>query len=388
MRIAYVCADPGVPVHGRKGCSIHVQEVIRGMVRRGAQVELFAARVGGLPSPDLTDVPIQRLPRVREREVAAREKACTAANQPLRRSLERSVPFDILYERYSLWSYAGLEYAREAGLPGLLEVNAPLIDESRSHRHLSDEAQADRITRRAFSSASHLITVSEELSGYAGRWGVTPEKIHVVPNGVNLDRFASVRRRPRGSVPFTVGFVGSLKPWHDLATLIEAFRTLHRSDPNCLLLVVGDGPGGSRLSEELAGSEIGTAVILQGSVQHSEVPSQLRLMDVAVAPYPHLSDFYFSPLKVFEYMAAGLPVVTARIGQLATVIEDDMNGLLYSPEDSRALGEALLRLRASPPLRQRLGNAARNTALQKHSWDCRVKSILEIAGARRSTLVY
>ena len=387
MRIAYVCADPGVPVYGSKGCSIHVQEVIRSMCRRGAQVELFAARVGGRPSQDLRAVALQKLPRFRGRGVANREKACIAANQPLRRGLERSNSFDILYERYSLWSYAGLEYARETGLPGLLEVNAPLIEESRDHRSLSDEAQACRLTRRAFSSASHLITVSEELSGYVQRLGVTPGKIHLVPNGVNLERFAPVRRRPDGSTPFTVGFVGSLKPWHDLTTLIEAFRTLHQSDPGCRLLIVGDGPGGASLSEELTDSEIGAAVILKGSVHPWEVPALLGLMDVGVAPYPHLSDFYFSPLKVYEYMAAGLPVVTTRIGQLATVIEDGVNGLLYSPGSPQALGEALLRLKASEPLRQRLGNAARNTALREHSWDRRVKRILEIAGAHRSAVV-
>ena len=86
-------------------------------------------------------------------------------------------------------------------------------------------------------------------------------------------------------------------------------------------------------------------------------------------------------------MAAGLPVVTTRIGQLATVIEDGVNGLLYTPGSRQELCEALLRLKASEPLRQRLGNAARNTALQEHSWDRRVKGILEIAGARRPAVV-
>ena len=383
MRIAYVCADPGVPVFGSKGCSIHVQEVIRSMVRRGAQVELFATRLGGRPSQDLSALAVQRLPRFRGRGVANREKACIAANQPLRRGLERSTSFDILYERYSLWSYAGPEYAREAGLPGLLEVNAPLIEESRDHRSLSDEAQACRITRRVFSSASHLITVSAELSGYAQQLGAAPEKIHLVPNGVNLERFAPVRRGSNGSAPFTVGFVGSLKPWHDLAALVEAFRTLHQSDPGCRLLIVGDGPEGPGLAEELANSEITQAVILKGSVRPGEVPELLGLMDIAVAPYPDLSDFYFSPLKVYEYMAAGLPVVTSRIGQLSDLIEDGVSGLLYTPGNPKELGEALLRLRDSEALRRRLGTAARKTVAEEHSWDQRVQSIFAIIEANR-----
>ena len=168
------------------------------------------------------------------------------------------------------------------------------------------------MTRRVFSSASHLITVSEKLSSYVQQLGAAPENIHLVPNGVNLERFAPVRRTSSGSAPFTVGFVGSLKPWHDLEALVEAFRALYESDPECRLLIVGDGPGRASLAEELADSKLGRAVRLQGAVRPSRVPSLLGLMDVAVAPYPDLSDFYFSPLKVYEYMAAGLPVVTSR----------------------------------------------------------------------------
>ena len=387
MRIAYVCADPGVPVYGSKGCSIHVQEVIRGMARRGAQVELFAARVGGRPSHDLRAVTVQKLPRFEGQGAANREKACIAANLPLRRVLEGSNPFDILYERYSLWSYAGLEYARAADLPGLLEVNAPLIEESRNHRRLLDEAQALRITRRAFSSASHLITVSEELSSYVQHLGAAPENIHLVPNGVNLERFAPVRRTSNESTPFTVGFVGSLKPWHDLDALVEAFRDLHERDPECRLLIVGNGPGRARLAEELTDSELGNSVTLQGAVHPSKVPSLLGLMDVAVAPYPDLPNFYFPPLKVYEYMAAGLPVVTSRIGQLASLIEDGRNGLLYTPGSVSELCQALSRLKASAALRRRLGQAARKTAEKEHSWDQRVARMFQIIGANMSPVV-
>ena len=73
MRLAYVCADPGVPVFGRKGASIHVQEVVRALDARGVEVELFASRTGGDPPPGLEKVPLHGLPAPPKGDLAARE---------------------------------------------------------------------------------------------------------------------------------------------------------------------------------------------------------------------------------------------------------------------------------------------------------------------------
>src|SRR5262249_46748399 len=157
----------------------------------------------------------------------------------------------------------------------------------------------------------------------------------------------------------TVGFVGSLKPWHGLQTLVKAFDRLHAIDPAVRLLVVGDGPERSRLEEDLTARSLLDAVHFTGSVAPAEVPGLLASMDAAVAPYPNLRHFYFSPLKVYEYMAAGCAVVASRIGQLDGLIEHEVSGLLCAPDDPLDLAGALLRLRSEPALRDRLGEAAR-----------------------------
>ncbi|MBD0345608.1 MAG: glycosyltransferase, partial [Coleofasciculus sp. Co-bin14] len=166
MRIAYLCADPGVPVFGQKGCSIHVQEVIRSLQRQGAQVELFATRKGGDPPAGLETVTLHQLPAIPKGEQAVREQAALSANLDLRLALEREAPFDLIYERYSLWSFTAMEYARSVSIPGLLEVNAPLIEEQEKHRGLSDRASAQRVAERVFSAATALIAVSEEIKTY------------------------------------------------------------------------------------------------------------------------------------------------------------------------------------------------------------------------------
>ena len=315
-RFAYVSADLGVPVFGRKGCSIHVQEVLRSLARQGAQANLFTTSCEGEPSPGLEAVRLRALPRPPKGDRAAREQAELAGNANLRRELELAAPFDFVYERYSLWSFAGMEFARDAHVPGLLEVNSPLIEEQAEYRVLVDRIGAERVAERTFGAATALIAVSDEVAAYLERFSAARGKVHVVPNAVDPDRFPEGVRPALPVEPgvFTVGFVGTLKAWHGLSFLIEAFALLHTRQPRTRLLIVGDGPELEKLVADVTVRGLANATHFTGSVPSGEVAGLLAAMDVAVAPYPNLPQFYFSPLKVYEYMAGGLPVVASRIG--------------------------------------------------------------------------
>jgi glycosyltransferase involved in cell wall biosynthesis len=203
---------------------------------------------------------------------------------------------------------------------------------------------------------------------------------------VNPDRFPADLKPscPVRAGTFTVGFVGTLKPWHGLSILVEAFAIFHDHDSNRQLLIVGDGPERESLVADLSARKLLEAACahLTGAVAPSQVPGLVASMDVAIAPYPPLSAFYFSPLKVYEYMAAGRPVIASRIGQLANLIEDGVNGLLCPAGDPVALAAALDRLRREPELRARLGRAARATVLRHHTWEAVARRILHLAGLK------
>jgi glycosyltransferase involved in cell wall biosynthesis len=383
VRIAYVCADAGVPVFGRKGASVHVVEVLRALVRLGASPVLVAARVEGPTPSGLEDMPAHELPLRRAVDRADRERAALELNGRVVNALDRVGRFDAVYERYSLWSYGPMEYARRTGIPGLLEVNAPLVDEQADRRGLDDRATAERVAERAFAAATCLLAVSNEVASYLGR--DLRGRVQVLPNAVAPERF--VPRAHDAADKFTVGFVATLKPWHGLETLVDAFALLRRDDPATRLLIVGDGPGRDALEADLAARGLADATTLTGAVDPDAVPSLLASMDVAVAPYPPLEPFYFSPLKVYEYLAAGVPVVASRIGQLAELIVDGETGLLTPPGDAVALADALARLRASPHLGRRLARAGRALVLRDHTWDARARRILELANGDRETKV-
>ncbi|HEU5249032.1 MAG TPA: glycosyltransferase family 4 protein [Thermoanaerobaculia bacterium] len=381
MRLAYVCADAGVPVFGRKGCSIHVQEVLRAFLRRGIEVDLFAARFGGKPPAALERVRVHPLPEPTAGDAVSRERQALEANRFLEGALRRSGPFDVLYERYSLWSFAGIEYARRTGLPGILEVNAPLIEEHSKYRGLSDRDAAEKVAGRCFAAAGVIVAVSEGVAATLERHPAARGRIRVVPNGVDPGRFrpdiAPAAPAPPGV--FTVGFVGSLKPWHGISTLVEAFARFRESEGDARLLVVGDGPERRTLDAEVSERGLAAFTRLTGPVDPEEVPRFLVSMDAAVAPYPSDASFYFSPLKVYEYMAAGLPVIASAVGQLADLLEEGRCGILCTPGDPAEFAEALVRLRRDPDLRRRLGRDARARVLRECTWDMVAERLLEAA---------
>jgi len=391
VRIAYICADLGIPVFGQKGCSIHVQEVIRALRHQGATVELFAVRCEGSPPADLADVKVHALPPISKGNPKEREEKAIALNDHLYEVLSAQAPFDLIYERYALWSCRAMEFAQQADIPGVLEVNAPLIEEQAQYRELYHLEAAEEMSARAFLSARQLIAVSQGVKDYLSLW-VQPSKVHVIPNGVNHHRFyketePTVRFFPEDKEVFTVGFVGSLKPWHGLVHLVNAFVQLHQRVPEARLLVVGDGPERVAIEAMLARENLQSVVHFTGAVLPEEIPSLLGAMDTAVAPYPADLKFYFSPLKVVEYMAAGLPVVVSDLGQLSRLVEHGKTGLLCVPEDESAIADALERLWRSPELRVCLGRAAKQQILTHHTWDGVAKEILAIAMQKESLVV-
>jgi glycosyltransferase involved in cell wall biosynthesis len=365
MRIAYLSADRGVPVFGTKGASVHVRELTRALHELGHEVLIITAREGG-PRPAGFDVPVH--------EAAAEPYSLLTDFEP-----------DALYERYSLFGTAGAELARELDVPLLLEVNAPLADEAARFRGLVAVDSAQAAERAILRSATRVLAVSGWIAGWALRLGVPERRITILPNGVDPERFrprawgrSAVRRELGLGDRQVVGFVGTLKPWHDVGTLVEALALLP-SPP--ALLVVGDGPERERLERESA--RLGVEAIFTGPVAHERVPAYLAALDVAVAPYAADEGFYFSPLKLVEYLAAARPVVAADLGEISHCVRPGETGLLYEPGSPASLADALRELLADPAEATRLGAAGRTHVVAQHTWQKNARTVAALAGSAR-----
>jgi glycosyltransferase involved in cell wall biosynthesis len=382
MNIAYISMDAGIPLFGNKGASNHLREFACSLARQGHRVTVFAARSGSstaefpckirvVPPPDL-QVETDRALRSELMSLRRNDALAEILDEENRRE-----PFDVFLERYSLWSCAGREFADQQAKPFVLEINSPLRLEQKQYRTLHLDSIARAIERLLFLSATLVTGVSREVIDYVvGQSGRTGPTL-VLPNGVDLELFGPLKRKSV-SGRLTVGFVGSLKPWHGIETLLEAFATLASESPEYHLLVVGDGPLREWLDSFVRRSSLASRVSVIGGVEKKRIPELLAQMQVAVAPYPEIADFYFSPLKLFEYMAAGCAIVASEIGQTGKILHHGKSALLTRPGSAADLAEKIRLLRADRRLRKAISRAARREAFRKHSWDNRVATVLNL----------
>ena len=382
MRIAYICCDPGIPVFGTKGASVHIQEVVRELRAAGHEVVLYALRSGEHVPNDLANLELH-LEAVADVEPAEREQAqAHAAERIVSRVIADGA--DLVYERYSLFSTALADITTATGVPGILEVNAPLIDEQRRHRSLVDASGAAQVLHRQVAAARATVCVSDPVADWVRRRTADlPDandvvgRIHTVPNGVSVRR---IQPQPEDPDRVVVTFVGTLKPWHGVADLITAAALARQS---WSLRIIGDGPEMDSLRAQAG--RLGVEADFRGAVAPQDIPIHLAGSAIGVAPYPDLGggeQQYFSPMKVLEYLAAGLAVVASDVGQIPQLLEDGSgrHGVLVAPSDPTALAAALDDLATCPGRRVRMGRSGRLLAEQRHSWRRTVARILELAG--------
>jgi glycosyltransferase involved in cell wall biosynthesis len=403
MRIAYVCSDIDVPVLGTEGCSLHVRDLIAALAGAGHEVLLLCANVGDRDAGAIHADVHEIAPRGAQATAwSALEEDPAVLNHHLERDL-RSLAWNgwlleqgsellesyrpnVVYERFALFGWAGLELARRFGIPHLLEVNAPLWIEQLGYERFTLMATAEKLEWDVVSGSNAVLAVSPWLRAWALEHGAAASSTHVIPNGVDGSLFAAdrldgldARARYGLSESRVVGYVGSFQSWHHVRGLLAAFAPLARADPLLRLVLVGDGPERSAAAHVAGELGIDGAVTFTGHVGHAEAVGLIAAMDVAVVPYARVEDFYFSPLKLFECMAAGKPTVAAAIGQIVDVVDHGRTGVLYPPGDDAALGSALVELLADPQRAGEIGAAARREIVASRTWDAVAREVVQVA---------
>ena len=416
MKILYLCPDPGIPVLGRKGAAVHVRQMAAAFSRAGHQVILAAAILNKSPWEQPANLEATLLHLRPASTIASMGNALRAFNamlgvesslpgelrrilynQELTDELKRrfeSNPPDFIYERASLYGTAGVQLAGALSVPLLLELNAPLTVEQTEYRGTAFGELAVAAERLTLSRADAVLVISSALRDHVLSLGVERSHVQMIPNGVDpllfqpTPRDLSVRSRLGLGEGLVLGFVGGLRPWHGVEILPELLGRLAKRHPRLRLVIAGDGPLRAALEDAFRKKRLSGKVVFTGALPHEEVAAVIRQFDVAVAPYPRLDHaFYFSPLKLFEYMACGVAVVAADLGQISEVVRHGRTGLLYPPGNLAVLTASCHRLLSDSKLRLMLGRSASKLIHTHYTWERNASRVIELArslmGSRR-----
>ena len=366
-------------IQSRDGQSVHVDELIAALRAAGHEVLVVgppayaAAEFGG---ESRTVAFVRRaLPPV------IGEVAEIAYNLPAYRRLRRAhAAFrpDLIYERYNLFYVAGARLARDTGTPLYVEVNSPLAEERARFGGLRLAGVARAMERHVWRTARRVLTVTQVLRAHVVQAGIPAEHVFVTPNGVVPERYAAAPAT--GADTVTLGFVGFVREWHGLDTVLAAIAA-HRGPPRITLTVVGDGPARPALMQQASALGIADRLTFTGTVAHADVPALVGGFDIALQPRVVA---YASPLKVFDYMAAGRAIVAPDQPNIREILLHEATALLFDPASPDAMWASVLRLIADAPLRDRLGRAARAELLARdYTWSGNAR---RIAGWARQDL--
>ena len=295
----------------------------------------------------------------------------------VRRRLRSGKP-DIIYERTTSNSIAPTLLARHWRIPIVQEVN--VTTEIGRLRPLVLKHLTRSIERWMTKRTTLFLTVSEVFKGMLAENGFPAGRILVCQNAINPEEFdpesvpPATRPEHVGEDALVIGYVGAFVPYHRLDTLLGAARDLAPDYPNLRWLLVGDGVERPKVERLLDEYDLREKFWMPGSVTHEQVPGFVNAMDVAVLPH---SERFNSPMKLFEYMAMGRPVVVPDMPAICEVIEDDVNGLHFEAGNAESLERVIRRAVEDAALRRKLGERARQDILEKYTWMRNAEAVMK-----------
>jgi len=414
LNIAHLYQESGIRFCEPHAAQLHMYHTIRGLQRTGHEVTLLALQGRQvLCTKDLQVFKSDKLPASQYGRLGLSGNALFKRFESGVRRLQSGlhIPylalfdsyrmaeagsinlkgFDLIHERFNLLALGGAWASKKLGIPFVLEVNADLL-EQRKFKGIPERGLrrlfAVLATQMCFNAAAKIICISADLKDHlSSKWKIEEDRLAVLPCAADVEVFepnheAERVRRDLGltNEPVVI-WVGGFYPWHDLDLLLKSFTLVLQRRPNAKLVLVGDGQTRPSVERMIQKNGLRQSVILTGAIAHNRVPDMLSIADVAVAPsapVPASRGGTGTPLKLFEFMAAGKPIVATALNQASEVIREGHNGLLVEPGDVNRFAEAILTLLNDPLERVRLGQNARQQAIQLYSWQEYTRRLEEI----------
>ena len=378
-RVLYTAFDI---VPSPKGASTHILHNIRGLVNSQLDVHLMTPNDGLLPTEDILDgASVTRISQDLTQNFLAR---AVHFGKMVNAHLA-TAQYEVVHYR-NIWD--GIHIAQNKkrfGYKTLFEVNGLPSIELKYHYPGLDQDLLAKIKEQEIATlhlSDVIICPSNVTRDYIASLGLSRKLITVIPNGVSPSDFsASPLPSREGRIP-TLLYIGTLADWQGLEVVIKALpKILERQAVR--LQIVGRGRSRQRkvLSKHIRKLGVEGSVFVQPAVPHHEVPALIAESDICVAPLG-LNDRNVTqgacPIKVLEYMASSRPLIASNMPIVRELVREDVDGLLFSPNDPEDLARKVLMLLSDAGLSKRLAESATERALTKFTWHESQKKLVKV----------
>ena len=399
MKICYIAVDVVVPYY--RGASTHVYEIAKNLTSLGHTVHVISRRISPIqPAHEVLNgikihrlyrgmffpLPFSRYNKLRDSEELDRTRFTTKMYTSYLFTIYSSLAGFLsarIIRRYGLDIIIERETSFGAGAIASILTNKPLIL----------ELIGPRYSKRSITMSKKIILYTQSML----QDPVQPEKLFFVTaatdtNSFKSDSAAGISIREKYLLQFSpiIGYVGTFPNWHGIEELIYSSIKVLKRFPNTKFLMVGPYyKYAKELTEKLG---ISDAYIFTGPVPYQEVPRYINAADIMVAPYnPSRNELrrkygIGSPIKIFEYMACGKPVITTELEPITNVVQNGKTGIIVPPGDTNSLSEALIRLLENPKNAEEMGKSARMAVEDHYSWRSlakRIEKVLEECVSQR-----
>jgi glycosyltransferase involved in cell wall biosynthesis len=382
-RVGYLSGSPRISTRfqaGEHGPACHVLGTISGF--RSAGWEVFPYIVGDrVPLPRLAGPEFRSRPAGLKRLGADVFRIGSNFWHGRKAHREMGGNVDWAYERFGVFQSLGRAFQR-SGIPWVLETNTPFALENAlepARKSVWFQKAARDHELQAYRGCDALIVQTAALKEIILKFaGLRAEKLFVVPNAVDLKRFSDPAPVRIFSGP-TIGFVGALRRWQALEYLIHAIHDLAREGIPYNLVIIGDGEKRRQWQKLAQALGVGDRVFFADSIPTGQIPAWIAGFDIgfcgqarSVASQP----MYFSPLKLYEYMAAAKPVLASGHQDSRRLIVPGETGYLFNPDSLPDLERALRQAWNERDSWSTMGIKAREVIRNGHTWEIRIKAMV------------
>jgi glycosyltransferase involved in cell wall biosynthesis len=292
----------------------------------------------------------------------------------------KSKNIELIYERYSLFMFASVWWAKRHNIPIILEINDSC--QVQRVRPLTFFKLAAAIERWVFKNATGLVFISSRFKQVAEQAYGDIAPAVVSPNAADLDKFIiddnagkALREKLAIGDKVVLGYVGAFVHWHGIDWFVDLISERLKESPDLVLLLVGDGVAYEPIKNKIQQENVADQVIMTGKVPHHEVATYLSAMDFGILPD---SNDYGSPMKLFEFMAMGKGMVAPDFSPIAEVVKDNETSWLFTAGNRQACIEKVLNVAKNKTHYQQIGKNARAYIERERQWKHNAEQLLSL----------